>query len=145
MDRFSFDVEELVNKFEAPTKYRLADVQDRLEKVAFDVVRFRDDDDSTRLWQIQDTPEGKVIIAIYNENGEKKSESDWKAIPDRKAGVQIFHKGEPMVRLAAKNFGIPEEDIGLLCRWLPKKLAEDVQFRNDLMSFGEAETISNED
>lgn len=138
MNKFSLDYEHLDQRVNAQKVYRLADVQHRIEKVAFDVVRFVDDDDSTRLWQVQDTPDGPVIVAMYGHEGaaepaisvELKSEStEWKAVPDKQAGVHIFHKGEAIVRLAAADFGIPETEIGTLCRWLPKKLATDEELR----------------
>lgn len=139
MDKFSFDLGVLDKQINSPKVYRLADVQDRIEKVAFDVVRFKDDDDSTKLWQIEDTPEGKVIVAIYDgsASGEKKSVSEWKAIPDKSAGVQVFHKGEAIVRLALKDYGVDEKDVSIFCRWLPKRLGEDAEFRNSLLKLAD--------
>ena len=105
------------------------------------VNRFRDEDDSTKLWQIQETPEGPVIVAMYDldeGDSELKSESDWKAIPDKKAGVNVFHKGEAIIRLAVSDFGIPDSEISTLCRWLPKKLAEDSEFRNMIHKMAQA-------
>jgi hypothetical protein len=140
MDKFSFDLGVLDQKVNAPKMYRLVDVQDRIEKVAFDVVRFKDSDDSTKLWQIEDTPEGKVIVAIYDgASGEKKSESEWKAIPDKSAGVQVFHKGEAIVRLSLKDYGIADQDVSTFCRWLPNKLASDEGFRSSLLKLAEGE------
>ncbi len=109
------------------------------------MVRFIDDDDSARLWQVQDTPDGPVIVAMYEQEAaepgisvELKSESaEWKVVPDKQAGVHIFHKGEAIVRLAASDFGIPESEIGTLCRWLPKKLATDDELRGMVLRLAE--------
>ncbi len=146
MDKFSIDygiVEKGLNKHRV---FKLSDVADRIEKVAFDVVRFRDEDDTTKLWQIQDTPDGKVIVAIYkDEDGVIKSESEWQAIPDKHANVNIFRNGEPIVRLAASEFGIPADEIGLLCRWLPKKLAEDTEMQSYLLKKAQEEITEEDD
>lgn len=69
---------------------------------------------------------------------ELKSESaEWAAVPDKQAGVNVFHKGEAIVRLAAADFGIPESEIGTLCRWLPKKLATDEDLRGMILKMAE--------
>ncbi len=51
--------------------------------------------------------------------------TDWHVVPDRsagKAGVQIYRDGEYVMRIALADVGIPEHEMGLLCRWLPNKI-----------------------
>jgi ribosomal subunit interface protein len=138
MDKFSIDFNAVERDLNQTKIYRLADVQDRLERVAFDVVRFRDDDDSTKLWQIQDTVDGKVIVAIYNNDKpeELKSESEWQVIPDKQANIHVFKNGEPLVRVAAQDLGIPDDEVTVLARWLPEKLASDPEIREIILNGG---------
>jgi hypothetical protein len=134
MDKFTVDLNNVASRQTRPKVYRLDDVADQIEKVAFDVVRFKEEDDSTKLWQIQDTPDGKVIVSLYDVNAEPmKTESEWRAIPDKQASVHIFRNGEPVVRLAAEDLGVPEEEVSLLCQWLPKKLSESKELQRMIL------------
>jgi hypothetical protein len=146
MDKFSIDYGIIAKGLNKRRVFKLSEVADRIEKVAFDVVRFKDDDDTTKLWQIQDTPDGKVIVAIYKDDDDAiKSESEWQALPDKHANVNIYRNGEPIVRLAAADFGIPKEEISLLCRWLPKKIAEDKRMQEYLISKAQATQVVTQD
>jgi hypothetical protein len=138
-DKFTVDFDHLSQTL-LPRKraYRLADVEDRIERVAYDLVRFRDNADTDQLWKIEESAEGPVIVALYGEDGElKTSESsvkkDWDAIPDKKA-VHIFYKGEPLVSFSSQELGIPVEEFGVLRRWLPRKLEADQSLQKALLS-----------
>jgi hypothetical protein len=112
--------------------YRLSDVANRIEKVAFDVVRFRDDADTEQLWQIKQTEEGPVIIALYDESGSLKAESklDWEAIAEKKtASVHLFYKSEPVIKITAAEANVPADEVDLLARWLPNSLASDTELQ----------------
>jgi hypothetical protein len=123
-EKFTIDFQHLDNRLGKPTKYKLADVQDRIEKVAYDLVRFRDNDDTPQLWKINKTDEGEVIVALYNEEDSLKAQSDWEAIPDKTA-MQVFYKGEHITSLTESDMGIPAAEFGTVKSWLPKKLASD--------------------
>lgn len=113
--------------------YKLADVQDKIEKVAFDVVRFKDDDDLSRLWVIQPSADGDVIVAMYDDSDDALETKSWQAIADKQANINVFYKGEPIKRLAMSSLGIPKEDISIVCRSLTKKLATDFETRKALL------------
>jgi hypothetical protein len=138
-DKFTVDFDHLTQTL-LPQKraYRLTDVEDRIERVAYDLVRFRDNSDTDQLWKIEDGVEGPVIVALYGEDGGlKTSESaikgDWDAIPDKKA-VHVFYKGEPLLSLSSEELGIPVDEFGIVRRWLPRKLEADRGLQKELLS-----------
>jgi hypothetical protein len=136
-DKFKVNFDQLAPKL-IPQKraYRLADVQDRIEKVAFDLVRFRDVDEAANLWKIEESAEGPVIVALYGEDlkmAESSIKKDWDAIPDKKA-VHVFYKGEPLVSLSSQDLGIPAEEFDIVRRWLPRKLEIDRELQRALLS-----------
>lgn len=54
--------------------------------------------------------------------------TDWHVVPDRsfgKAGVQIYRDGKFIKRFSMAELGVPENEMDLLCRWLPEKLAAE--------------------
>jgi hypothetical protein len=125
MNKFAFDYNELNKKLNAPKAYRLSDVQDKIEKVAFDVVKFKSDD-LAGLWKIEDTADGPVIVALYDENVTKTASiNDWKTISDKEANIHVFYKGEPINKFAASAYGIDASSVG----WIADKLKEDYKFR----------------
>ena len=142
MDKYSVDFSHLDNKINSPKVHKLADVQDRIEKVAFDVVRFKDSDDTPQLWRIEDSADGPVIVSMYDAAVDSKvasegkvaeaSDGSWKAIASSDDSVHVIYKGEAIKRIACKDAGI--SDAGLLCRWLPEKLASDKGFVKSLLS-----------
>jgi hypothetical protein len=138
-DKFTVDFDHL-NQTLLPQKraYRLADVEDRIERVAYDLVRFRDNADTDQLWKIEEGTDGPFIVALYGEDGglktsESSEKKDWEAIPDKKA-MHVFYKGEPLVSLSSEELGIPIEEFGVLRRWLPRKLAADQGLQKALLS-----------
>jgi hypothetical protein len=140
MERFSVDYGKLVQKVDQPKAYRLNDVKDRIERVAFDVVRFRDNEDTDMLWKIEERADGPVIVALYDDStgalkSKSNSENKWETLADKTAGnIHVYYKGEPIAKFAASDMGIPREDLGLLVKWLPNKLAEDSELVGFVMS-----------
>jgi hypothetical protein len=136
-DKFTIDFNSLANTLTSEKSYKLADVQNRIEKVAYDLVRFRDNEDTEQLWKIEERPDGPVIVALYGNDGslmvESVKETDWEAIPDKTA-MNIFYKGEPIVALSSDELGIPIEDFSLVKRWLPKKLSSDESLQKVLFN-----------
>ncbi len=129
MSKHSIDYSALDNKINKKM-YRLEDVKDRLEKVAFDVVRFRDEDNGANLWQIQSSEEGDYIVSLYDNSEDNvkvaSAKSDWEIVPVRDQ-LQFFYKGDPVLKTAASSIGLSKDDIGNISRFLPKKLAENKQ------------------
>jgi|SRR5690606_32676585 len=137
-DKFTVNFDNLSQTLLPQRSYRLADVQNRIEKVAYDLVRFRDNEDTEQLWKIQDGSDGPVIVALYGEDGGLAVESnneknDWDALPDKSA-MHIYYKGEPLVSLSSSDMGIPETEFNIARRWLPKKLANDESLQKEIFS-----------
>src|SRR5690606_12150518 len=104
------------------TSYRYADVKHKLEKVAFDIVRFKDDDDAARLWQVQSTDNGDYIVALYQaeDTDGKIAESSWKVTLNKLSNaLSFYYKGEPIVKLASSKLGIPENEVESAVQYLP--------------------------
>lgn len=138
MDKFAIDYNQLENSLEISEQrvMRYDDVKHRLEKVAYNIVRFRDNSDLEELWQVKETPDGPVIVALYNTNEENTKDGDWSAVPDIKtASVHVYYKGDPIVRIAARDLNIPDSEVALVARWLPSKLASDHQTRSFVLSY----------
>jgi hypothetical protein len=131
MNKHSVDYIGLEKSLTAPKSFRLKDVEHRLEKVAFGTVRFMNpSEDIDGLWEIQNTDDGEVIIAKYDyDNPEMTSKSSWDVIPDaRGKTMNVFYKGEPVVRLAA-----PEGEVAAICKNASVRLEKDAQFRTLLL------------
>ena len=134
-DKFSVNFDQVSQSILPKNTYRLSDVEHKIEKVAYDMVRFRDNQDTDQLWKVKETADGPVIVALYGDDGQMTAESktDWDAVPDKKA-MHIFYKGEPLVSFSSADLGIPTEEFSIVRRWLPKKLASDVGLQKELFS-----------
>lgn len=126
MPKFLVDYDKLENKL-SKRAYRLTDVQNRLETVAFDVVRFKDGDESSKLWQIQNAEDGEFIVTLYEEDAEKKAATNvWEVVLSKTANMlNVYYKGDPIVKVATSALGIPDSELTSVERYLPAKLAEN--------------------
>ena len=103
--------------------YRLADVKEHLETVAFDIVRFKDGDKGAQLWQVQNADDGDYIVAIY-QGEEEKTASIWDVALSKISGeLQFSYRGDPLVRVASAKLGIPSSELDQVSSYLPEKLA----------------------
>jgi len=116
--------------------YRFEDVKDRLETVAFDIVKFKDDDKSAQLWQVQSADDGNYIVSLYQQDEEiEKSANLWEVAINKTANqLQISYKGDPIVKVAASKLGIPNDEIGTIPEYLPNKLAESKKLVKSLLN-----------
>jgi len=115
--------------------YRLQDVQDRIERVAFDVVRFNDDDNGAKLWQIQSADDGDYIVSIYEPDPNEKIVNSWSVSINKISGdMQISYKGDPLVRLAYNKLGIPRSELSKVEQYLPQKLANNKKLVTSLLN-----------
>lgn len=132
MSKFPVNYESLDTQIGRKT-HKLSDVKDRIEKVAFDVVRFKDGEPE-KLWQIHSADDGDYIVSLYDEELQKKEASSWSVVLGKTAAdVHLFYKGEPVVRLAAAKLGVPESDLGLVKTYLPAKLASNKKLVSSLL------------
>lgn len=131
MSQSSIDYKRLEEKLEKKDKkaFKLSDVQHKIRKVAFDVVRFIDGFDIEGLWKVEKSEDGEYIVALYNDSEELEktasTKSDWSTLFSKQKEIHVFYKGTPITRLAAKDLGVPEEDLSLVCSYLPEKLASN--------------------
>jgi len=125
MSKFGIDYSNLESKIYKKA-YKLADVKDQLESVAFDIVKFRGDDSSSNLWQVHSADDGDYIIALYQPEEESKTASPWQVDVIKTAGaIQISYKGDPLVKIASSKLGIPQTELDQVKEYLPSKLAEN--------------------
>jgi hypothetical protein len=140
MEKNVIDYEALDAKLNAKKVYKLADVQHRIKKVAFDVVRFMDGEDIDGLWKIEKTPDGEFILANYEEDltKEASAKSSWSThVNKRTDDVHIFYKNYPISKIASAEFvnmGIPEAEINEVIASLPKKLANNSKLVRGLLN-----------
>lgn len=126
MSKFAVDYTGLVNKI-VKKAYKLEDVQNKIERVAFDIVRFTDGDNGANLWQIQSADDGDYIVAIYqDEDTNEKTAANWQVSVSKTAGdLQVYYKKDPIVRVASSKLGIPRSELAQIEQYLPAKLAEN--------------------
>ncbi len=136
MDKFSVNYGKLENKLRPKTPiFKYEDVKHRLKKVSFDVVRFVDADNIDGLWQIQQTDDGDVIVAMYDESSVvEKSASAWCALPDNSGNVNLFYKDHPVTKISLAKLGMADTDINIVCSTLSEKLAGNTKLLNSLMA-----------
>lgn len=135
MSKFTMDYSKLEQNV-YKNSYKLRDVKDQIEKVAFDIVRFKDGDKAAELWQVQSADDGDYIIALYNENTEEtKVASQWDvSICKFSQTLQISYKGDPILKIASDKLGIPKSEIQLIPSYLPEKLAQNKKLVKQLLS-----------
>jgi hypothetical protein len=140
MSKTSIDYSNLEQRLEKSKQkvYKLADVQHKIRKVAFDVVRFIDGSDIEGLWKVDKTPDGECIVALYDdENHLEKTASEnsnWKVLLSKQNDLHVFYKNDPIVRRASEDLGIPEDEINLVPTYLPEKLANNSRLVRGLLN-----------
>jgi len=133
MSKFSIDYSRLENKIYKKA-YRLKDVKDQLETVAFDVVRFKDGDKGADLWQVQSSDDGDYIVSLYQQD-EEKTAALWDVTISKVAGdLQISYKGDPLVKITSSKLGIPSEQLIKVKDYLPARLAENKKLVKSLLN-----------
>lgn len=137
MSKFSVDFDKLENKL-LKKAYRLSDVKDKLETVAFDLVKFKDGDHGAALWQIQSADDGDYIVTLYDDVEEQKKTASLKAwevvLSKTSKTLNVFYKGDPIVKVATSKLGISAEELNSVERYLPQKLAESKSLVKALLS-----------
>lgn len=136
MDKYLVDFTALDKVFNKPKSYKLADVKHLIQKVAFDVVRFRENEDTAQLWRIENSEDGPIIVAMYDDSDGDKiataAPKTWDVVVDSSNGLNFVYKGEAITRVAASEFGC--EDQYLMARWLSNKLATDSKLRAGVLN-----------
>lgn len=132
--RNEIDYSDLDNKVYKKA-FKLSDVKDRLETVAFDIVKFKDDDKGATLWQVQSSDDGDYIVALYQQNEEEVKTASWEVSINKLAStMQISYKGDPIVKIASDKLGIPKSELHKTLAYLPEKLAENKKLVRALLN-----------
>ena len=142
MEKFAVNYNNLQGDLSPKSQtFTYEDVKDRLRKVAFDVVRFVEGDDISGLWQIQETDEGEVIVAKYDDTSNFQVEktasvhTNWGAFFDKSGeNIHIFYKDSPVTKISLASVGIPVEDAPIVCEYLPNKLATNEMLMSNLLA-----------
>ena len=125
-------------------KHKLSDVKDKIEKVAFDIVKFTGDD-STKLWQIQSCDDGEYIVALYDVESEVKktaSSNPWSVKVSNISGtINIFYKNAFVSQIKASELGIPSEEIEMTTHYLPKSLNENKRLASLVLKQAQSQDI----
>lgn len=144
MDKHLVDYDQMNNKLSAKKAFKYNDVKDHLIKVAFDVVKFKSDDNIDGLWQIQSADDGEIIVALYEEPAQLEAKSSWSALTDKTASyVHLFYKNEPITKIAMDSLGIKKEEVVGFVESLPKILAENASVRSAMLTELSQEDSSN--
>ncbi len=136
MDKHYIDFANLSDKMKEKKAFKLSDVNGKIRKVAFDVVRFIDSEGLDRLWQIQSVGDEDYIVAMYDEAAvEKTAETKnlWRAIENGK-GLDIFYKGASIGVIDLSALGFDSSDRQLAKEWVPVKLGNDESFVKHFIS-----------
>ena len=136
MSNFKIDYLNLENQVYKKA-YKLDEVKDRLETVAFDIVRFKDGDKSAGedLWQVQSSDDGDYIVSLYAADSDEKISKAWTVVASKTSDdLQISYKGDPLVRMSSSKLGIPSSEFNKVAEYLPNKLAENKKLVKALLN-----------
>ena len=117
-------------------KIKLSSVANQIEKVAFDVVRFKDSDSLSKLWQIHQENGEDYIVAMYTD---EDPECEW-SVKVSNASAEFYYKNQPLMKLSSRQIGINPEELHLLQSYLPRKLSENQQLTLKLLKLASPET-----
>jgi hypothetical protein len=139
---FTVDLDGVFTKM-TKKAYRLSDVKDQLETLAWDIVRFRDDDNAANLWQVQNAEDGDYIVALYDEEDLTKTASSnpWTvSVLSLSGDLQVSYKGDPLTKIAFKELGIPRNELFKVPQYLPERLVSNKKLANSLLKKLDATT-----
>lgn len=137
------DYKSLLDKLNNKT-YKYADVQHKLTKVAFDVVRFVDSEKIDGLWQIKKDDSGEYIVAMYDDNNvitADKENTNWNVIADsNKQNLAFTYKNKLITKMASNSLGVDQKNLNEVIESLPIRLEKNAALRKALIN-----SLSDED
>lgn len=149
MSRFKVDLDNVAKQLDKKS-FKLSEVKDKIEKVAFDIVKFKDSN-SNELWQIQSSDDGEYIVALYEED--KVATANLKALAStdtqpweitvKNADLYVFYNKEYFCKIAGTKLGFQEKDLNLVKKYLPNKLAANKTLVKSLINSLDRQTIQN--
>ena len=136
--KFDVDYEKLETSIASDPVYKYADVRHRLVSLGFGIVRFMDSENIDGLWQIQETDDGEVIIATYDDSGllsveKTASASNWLAEPNNNDEISLFYRNNPVTKISLAKLGI-KEPANEVCNTLTSSLDNNPKLLKGLLA-----------
>jgi hypothetical protein len=120
------DYNKLDKTLNTPKMIKVADVQDKLEKVGFGVVRFKDDANKLNLWQVNKAEDGTEYIEALYEDKEEVVKNSWTIeIDSFKKSATIFYKETPIKNVVFAELGFDSSEADDFKKYLPERLASN--------------------
>lgn len=118
------------------TSYKLSEVSNRIEKVAADIVKFKDDDNDAHLWEVQSSDDGAYIVALYDVQEIEKtaSHNPWKIdVNESEKVIDVYYEDLFLKRFAAKELPFSESEFSLSKKFFAKSLATNEKLSKSLI------------
>jgi hypothetical protein len=120
----------------ARTRYKFADVQHLMRKVAFDIYK-QIGDKVENLWELREEDGTKYLYSVYDDaadlTAKSSDDADWQATSDRDGkNVTLSFKQLPLVRFAAAEHGFAPDEADGFAKFLQTK-ARDQEFVSELV------------
>lgn len=143
----SLDLSKVSQILSGNKSFRYSDVQHKLQKVAFDVVRFIDGSDIEGLWRIQKDEQGEYIVATYDADQKLEKSAtkinSWSTSVDRQDEVHVFYKNTEVKKIASRELNLPQTAARTIAKTLETKLASDPSFVGKFISSLDSITRKN--
>ena len=138
-NQISIDLSKVAQVVNGQKIFRHAEVKDKLQKVAFDIVRFIDGSDIDGLWKIQKDDSGEYIVATYDQEkiekeAQKKTASQWSTSIDRQDEIHVFYGSQEVKKMSSASLNLPNSAARTIAKTLEEKLASDNSFVNKFVS-----------
>jgi len=148
MDNFKVNLDNVAKEFTASKIYKLADVQDNIEKIGCDLVRFVDENNKVGLWKIirDEKDDSEYIVSMYDEESENIISNSWSIEKDKfNKTATIYYKTTPITNIIFSELGIPEMKVDSFLKNLPERISKnkevvyamlnnvDVAYKKDLI------------
>ena len=119
----------------ARTRYKFADVQHLMRKVAFD--QYKPLSGADTLWELREEDGTKYLYSVYDDatdlTATSANDADWQATSDRDGkNVTLSFKQLPLVRFAAAEHGFAPDEADGFAKFLQTK-ARDQEFVSKLV------------
>lgn len=141
MDKHSVNFVTLADKV-YKRKYLVSEVADRIEKVAFDIVKFKESDDRANLWQVVTGEDGNQYIISRYDNADDVEKTATASVKNpwsvHKSSLSnkldISYKNEYIASITASHLGIKEGELNKVASYLPNSLNENKKLVSALLN-----------
>jgi len=128
MDKFKIDYNEVVKQLQPDQPIPLEKVANKIEKVAFNVVRYNDGN-KTSLWEVKDGH----LVALYDE--EVLEKQSWSVEPDKTGKyATVFYKDTAITNIKYADYKIESSEINNFTNLLPQRLANNTELVKKMLN-----------